>query len=93
MPEVVLFLRADGAVGQEDRHVLATEPANRVVRINPRIHPLDRVELGAWRPELRGQDRGLTAEPIDEHRYLVVLRPAAAGTSAPTARIVKSNMS
>ena len=64
-----------------------------MIRINPRIHSFDRIQLRSWRPELRGQDRGLTAEPIDEHVYRVVLRPAAAGISASTARMVKSNIS
>jgi len=67
MPQVVLFLCADRTVGEEDGYLLTTEAANRVLRIDPRIHALDGVELGAWRPELRGQHRRLSAEPIDEH--------------------------
>ena len=57
VPQVVLFLRADGAVGDHHAHVLARERADRVVGVDPRVDALGRFELGARRPQFDGDDR------------------------------------
>ena len=38
VPEVLLFVRADGAVGQEHERPAAHEAAHRMVRVDPRVH-------------------------------------------------------
>ena len=55
--EVVFFVRADRAVGEEDVRALPREAPNRVVGIDPRVHALGRRELGTRRPELGGEHR------------------------------------
>ena len=38
VPQVVFFLRADGAVGQADEGVAPRQGADRVVGVDPRVH-------------------------------------------------------
>ena len=59
MAKVVLLFRANRAVGEEDKRSLSSEPADGVVRVDPRVHPLGRRELGARRPELGADDGGV----------------------------------
>ena len=56
MAQVVLFLRADGAVGDHDAHVVARQRSDRVIGVDPRVHALGRFELRPWRAELDGDD-------------------------------------
>jgi hypothetical protein len=56
MTEVVFFLGADGAVGEENVGALACQPPVGVLRIDPRIHTLAGRQFGARRAELRRQD-------------------------------------
>ena len=56
MAQVVFFLRADGAVGQEHERALPRQPPDGVVRVDPRVHALAGRELGARRPQLRAED-------------------------------------
>lgn len=72
MPQVVLFLRANGAVGQEDKRPLARQTSNRVVRVNPRVHPFVNRQLGARRTELGRVDRlvgSKCCQEIGNHGY------------------------
>ena len=62
MAQVVLFLRADGAVGQEDVGALPREPLHGVVGVDPRVHALGGGELGARRPQFGRKDRGAGAK-------------------------------
>ena len=55
--QVVLFLRADGAVGEEDERALPRQPAHGVIRVDPRVHSLGRRQLRPWRPQLGRKDR------------------------------------
>ena len=57
VPEVVLFLRSDGAVRQEDVGTVARQIPYGVVGIDPGIHAGRRFELGSRGPELGGDDR------------------------------------
>ena len=55
--QVVFFARADGAVGEEHERPAAHEAADRVIRVDPRVHAGRRVELRARRPQLDRQPR------------------------------------
>jgi hypothetical protein len=54
MPEIVFLRHPDGAIGQKDIGTVLREPSNRVVGVDPGIHPLVRLELGARRPQFGG---------------------------------------
>ena len=41
MAQVVFFLRADGAVGDHDAHVVARQRPDRVIGVDPRVHARD----------------------------------------------------
>ena len=56
MAQVVFFLGADGAVGQEDEGALPREPPHRVIGVDPRVHALARRELGPRRPQFGRED-------------------------------------
>ena len=43
--QVVFFLRADGAVGDHDAHVVARQRSDRVIGVDPRIHAFAGFEL------------------------------------------------
>ena len=58
MAQVVFFLRADGAVGDHDAHVVARQRSDRVVGIDPRVHAFGRFELRPRGTELDGHDTG-----------------------------------
>ena len=66
VPEVVFFLRSDGAVGQEDERAVARQAPDRVIRIDPGIHARRRFELGARRPQFRGDDRSARAQVVEK---------------------------
>ena len=59
VPEVVLLLRPDGAVGQADERVATGQGADRVIGVDPRAHAGVGVELGARRTQLRRDDDAL----------------------------------
>ena len=56
MAQVVLFLRADGAVGDHHAHVVARQRSDRVVGVDPRVHAFGRFELRPRGTELDGHD-------------------------------------
>ena len=56
MAQVVFFLRADGAVGDHDAHVMARQRSDRVVGVDPRVHAFGRFELRPRGTELDGDD-------------------------------------
>ena len=60
--QVVLFLRADGAVGEEDERALPRQPAHRVVGVDPRVHSLRVRQLRPRRPQFRRKDGGAGAK-------------------------------
>ena len=55
--QVVLLLRADGAVGDHDPHALAYQTADGVVGVDPGVDAGGRFEFGAGRTQLDGDDR------------------------------------
>ena len=55
--QVVLLLRADGAVGDHDPHALAHQAADGVVGVDPGVDAGGRFEFGARRPQLDGDER------------------------------------
>ena len=57
MAEVVFLLRADRAVGEKHERVLARQPPDGVIRVDPRVHAVARRELGARGTQLRGEHR------------------------------------
>src|SRR5262245_4000981 len=67
MPQVVLFRRTNGAVGQEHVCALRGEPLDGVIGVDPRIHALGHLELGARRSQL-GSDDGRSAAKAREKR-------------------------
>jgi hypothetical protein len=58
MAQVVFLLRADGAVGDHDAHVMARQRSDRVVGVDPRVHSFRRFELRPRRTELHGDNAG-----------------------------------
>ena len=56
VPEVVFFLRSNGAVREEDVGTVARQTPYGVVGIDPGIHARRRFELGPGGPELGGYD-------------------------------------
>ena len=58
MAQVVFFLRADGAVGDHDAHVMARQRSDRVVGVDPRVHAFGRFELRPRGTELDGDYAG-----------------------------------
>ena len=57
MAEVVFFLGAHRAVREHDERALPRETADRVIRIDPRVHAFARRQLRARRPQLRREHR------------------------------------
>ena len=53
MAEVVLFLHANRAVGEEHVRALPRQPLDGVIRVDPRIHALVRRQFRARRTQLR----------------------------------------
>src|SRR5439155_3971458 len=47
VPQIVFFALADGAVGEKYERALPRQPPDRVVRVDPRVHALAGLELGA----------------------------------------------
>src|SRR5262245_5316583 len=57
--EVVLLLGADRAIRDHHPNVEPRERADRMIRVDPRIDPFARLELGARRAELHRDDRSV----------------------------------
>jgi hypothetical protein len=55
--KVVFFRGADGAVRQKDERAAFGQPTDRVVGVDPGVHPFARGEFRLRRPQLRGDDR------------------------------------
>ena len=73
MAQVVFFLRADGAVGDEHADLLPRERADRMVGVDPRVDTRRRLELRPWRPELHGHHgRAGRAKKREERRHTSV---------------------
>ena len=66
MPKVVFFLQSDGAIGEKHERSRPRETPDRVVGIDPRVAAGGRLELGARRTELRGDDARTRAQLGDE---------------------------
>jgi hypothetical protein len=64
--EIVFFLRPDRAVGQEDERACAGEAPDRVIRIDPGVHAGRGFELGARRPQFRGDHRLPRAQVVEK---------------------------
>ncbi len=64
MAQVVLLLLTDGAVGQEDKGLVAGQPPDRVVGIDPRVDAGRGIERGAWRAQLRRDDGPVACERL-----------------------------
>ena len=54
--QIVFFVRANGAVGQEHERALTREALDRVIRVNPGVHAFASGEFGARRPQLSCED-------------------------------------
>ena len=67
MPEVVLFLHPDGAVGEEHERAVARQPAHGVVRVDPGVHARCRLELGTRRTQLGRDDARVPFQPFDQY--------------------------
>ncbi len=57
MTQVVFFVGAHRAVGQEDEGALRGEPPHGVIRVDPGVHPFAGRELGPGRPKF-GAEHG-----------------------------------
>ena len=66
MAEVVLFLHADRAVGEEHVRALPRQPLDGVIRVDPRIHALGGRELRARRAQLGCEDRCAGVKSVEE---------------------------
>ena len=66
MPQVVFFLRADGAVGQEDVDVAPRERADGVVGVDPRVHARAAPEARAGRAQLDRNDVRVAVERVEQ---------------------------
>jgi hypothetical protein len=75
VPEVVLLLQPDGAVGEKDRDAPPREATDCVVGVNPRVHALRSGQLRSRGPKLRGDDRRVRDELIGERQVLATSRP------------------
>ena len=60
--QVVFFLRADGAVGQEDIGALPRQPLDGVIGVDPRVHALGGGKLRARRPQFGREHRAAGSE-------------------------------
>ena len=67
MAEVVLFAFAHGAVREKHERASAHEPADGMIRVNPRVHPGFGAELRAWRPQLDGHKRRRAVQGIEQN--------------------------
>ena len=66
VPQVVLFMRAHCAIGQEDEGAFSGQSPDRMIGVDPGVHALAGRQLRAWGPELGGQNRRTGAEGRDE---------------------------
>jgi hypothetical protein len=66
MTKIVFFLRSDSAIGEKHRDRLSREPADAVIGVDPGVDALGRIEAGARRAQLRGDDRGRSIQDVCE---------------------------
>jgi hypothetical protein len=71
VPQVVLFLRADGAVGEHHPHVLADQRPDGVIRVDPRVDALRRLELRPRGTELDGDNGGVLMKCSEKRRQVI----------------------
>src|SRR5439155_794449 len=71
--QVVFFAQADGAVGEEHERAAPGQPADRVIRVNPRVHAGRRRELRARRAQLRRDDLRCRSKLLDERAHPSIL--------------------
>ena len=69
VPEVVLFLRTDGAVGEEHVRAVTRQAADRVVGVDPRVHAGSRTEGGARRPQFDGDHGSVARQGFGKGRH------------------------
>ena len=70
--EVVFFLRADGAVGEEDERARPCQSLHGVIGIDPGVHAFVGGQLGPRRTQLRREDRRSRAECGEQvHRFAI----------------------
>src|SRR5438876_30646 len=70
MPQVVLFLRPDRAIGEKNERPLARQTPDGVIRIDPGVHAFAGRELGARRAQLcakYGRSRSQRREEVLNH--------------------------
>jgi hypothetical protein len=66
MPQVVFLLQPDGAVGQKHERLVARQAADRVIRIDPRVHAFRGLQFRAGRTQFRGNDRRLSLQGLQQ---------------------------
>ena len=67
MAEVVLFLHADGAVGEEDEGPVARQSAHRVIGVDPGVHARGSLELRPRRPQLGRDDLAVAFQLLNKN--------------------------
>ena len=66
MAEVVFFFQPHRTIGEEDVGAGACEAADRVVRVDPRVHARRRFELGPRRTQFRCDDVAIRTEGCEQ---------------------------
>ena len=66
MPQVVFFLRTDGAIGETDMMPATHQATDRMVRVDPCVHPRRSAQLGTGRTQFDSVDRRGPGEGLDE---------------------------
>ena len=69
VPEVVFFLQPYGAVGQEHEGPRARQSADRVVRVDPRVHARGGFQLRAGRTQLGCNHRRAALQLFDQSAH------------------------
>jgi metallo-beta-lactamase family protein len=84
VPEVVFFLRADRAVGQEYERPISREPPDGMVGIDPRVHAFAGAQLGPWRAEFSAKHpsaRAQLGQKVSGHRWTTLYNAPCDGLS------------
>ena len=96
MPEVVFLRCPDGAIGEKRRNAMPAESPDLVVAVDPRVHALQRTQLGSRRAKLHGDDGGLAAKGVGQHLLAGRRQDGPgdreAGPVGSVTRITKSNI-
>ena len=71
MPQVVFFSESDGAVCEKDVRAVPRQTLDRVIGVDPRVHARGSGELGARRPEFRGDDRRFGLKILKQCRHVL----------------------